>query len=152
MINCCRPENRDMHFTTLCLVVKLSWACHFLAQRFWLFQELKASDSEVRNCHICDNSNTRLLQKRTPEGLVDMEIHQSARHTYSSLVGLTSDRFLKRTFYQNLFLNIEEDLCYRETTTWSTCILSIYYHTVTIKIWFPKSQKVFHTGIWNLKY
>lgn len=37
-----------MHFTTLCFVVKVSCACHFLAQHTWLFQELKTSDNEVR--------------------------------------------------------------------------------------------------------
>lgn len=37
-----------MHFTTLCFVVKVSCACHFLAQHTWLFQELKISDNLVR--------------------------------------------------------------------------------------------------------
>lgn len=37
-----------MHFTTSCFVVKVSCACHFLAQHTWLFQELKTSDNEIR--------------------------------------------------------------------------------------------------------
>ena len=37
-----------MHFITLSLAVKVSCACHFLAQHTWLFQELKTSDNKVK--------------------------------------------------------------------------------------------------------
>lgn len=82
-----------MHFTTLCFVVKVSCACHFLAQHTWLFQELKTSDNEVRliatsvmiKIFNIKNINKTLKQTKNPAsqnkkiGLFIMENNQSAR-------------------------------------------------------------------------